>query len=186
MKRLILVILLCSLAVATIFITISCKGKISSSVPIQPGDYIYNGKQWVAVVNRPMTDVDNWGWTHRIKAADFDATAIHIYGNSFKWAQRFSPSEKQVMNSGLGALAVIGMSMYSVRAVELSEGGYLKIMFGSEHPAGEITADKSDFQQGYSLFEFSSLPDSPSGKYCFITDLLPCAGSIKIICLDIR
>jgi len=182
MNRTIICILLCILAATT-----SCKGKSSNPVPTQPGEYIYDGRRWVAATNKPMTEADNWGWTHRIKIANFDAAAIHIHNGSFKWAERFSPSEKQVLNSGLGALAILGMvSTYRVCPLEIAGRDNLEIMFGSEYPAGGITADKSDFQQGYSLFEFSSLPNSPSGKYCFVTDLLPYAGPIEIICLDAR
>ena len=172
MHRAILTTLLYALVVMAFSITtLSCKGGSSSPVPAEPGEYIYNGRQWVTVADKQIGQEWSIYLGHdQIKVANFDAVAIHIHGNPFKWAQRFTPTEMQGMKFALGALTFMDMSKARIYALQfVGKSEYLEDM-GDEHSA-EMIGDKSDFSRGYSLYEFGSLPTSPSSKY-FLTSPL--------------
>lgn len=178
MKKILLYVVGLIILISFVLFGTSCgqiKSVVSDSVPKEPGGYIHNGTKWVKVQSEAETYVDG-----DLKIANFDAAVIPIQEGSFKFAQRFTPSEKQIMGTGLGGFAA---SETHVWALEVINNNLLSgISRGDSGPIG-VTTDKSDFKKGYLLFEFDNLPPSPTGKYYLAVGR---QGMVKVICLDAK
>ncbi|MFH0912290.1 MAG: hypothetical protein V1807_01380 [Patescibacteria group bacterium] len=161
MNRSIVVLLLCTLAVATIFTVTSCKGNIKGAgVPQEPGHYLYDGSKW----NKIPTDNMITGGGQISLDRFNNGTMFAVHAGKLKYAYRMTPTEMKSAGSPLSNVSDITVNHIGIfplcnaqnnQALEFISSGYTQ----------SNGIDKSDYSAGYVLMEYDRLPASPIGKY---------------------
>lgn len=190
MKRLIFVILLCSLAAATIFATTSCKGiksTISGDPYIPPEDGMYvdlgyglNADPEVIPTTQKMLQAPGFGISESdpIKLVSGkelkDIIPLSLKGSRIVIAARLSPSEME--NRATIATEVTNFYLYPLTQVDeykdqwsyyptQCEGGCY--ICNQADVIKTVSADKSNYDKKYIYLEISDIPPSPTGWYGF-------------------
>lgn len=181
MQRITTVVLLCALAVMTLSITtLSCTGKVlgGPNIPREEGSYIDAGFGWKSEKEAPWRDICNMfvdpsitGTALIATGKDFEegivsASTISLQGSRIRLASRLTPSEKQM--SSMIALMVCDFQLYPLSRVDSSlyqtcEGGCWGCKQADMFTA--VSADRSDYEAGYTYIEIDNIPSSPTGWY---------------------
>ncbi|MFH0912093.1 MAG: hypothetical protein V1807_00285 [Patescibacteria group bacterium] len=160
-------IVIALLAVATLFATISCKGKIGGpNVPKEPGEYLDFSGRWEAIDNLPQVTGGSLLFTQFSSEEIARAGYSKMTRDRVRYAMRMTPSQRQLKS--LMALGISAVCIYPLKSVDRTIWGDCK--GGCYLPEGKgVTAsvDKSDFEVGYLYFEFTDLPPSSTELYCF-------------------
>ena len=163
MKRSI-VILLTLLAVATVFVTISCKSMVTLTrgtiaPPAESGHYLYDGDKWNKI---PVNNLITGGGQINLDRFNQGTTFIIHAGQSIKYAYRMTPTEMQSAGGLLSNVSEITVSHIGISPLRDTQDKMALEFISSEQVHGN---DKSDYTAGYVLLEYETLPASPIGKY---------------------
>jgi len=165
MKRLLIVVLLCILAMATIFATMSCKGKLVSGgkniPPSEPGHYLYDGGKWNKI---PVDNfITGWGGQFELDQFNQGTTFTVRAGKPIKYAYRMTPTEKQSAGGLFSNVSEITVSHIGISPLCDAQDNKPALEFIS---SGQMHGnDKSDYTAGYVMLEYDELPPSPISKY---------------------
>ena len=176
MKSLTAIILLCTLAVMTLFITISCRSSASGAPPKEPGHYIKVGRSFQKISDESM--FSSMGMTPE----EFAQKAVSIPAGctTIEYACRLTPTQARDALSG-GFLAQGNFDVIELTsAITFPSSQFNPTTFigkGQEQLPASDAEDHSQYKEGdtYILLTFI-LPASPEGKYL----LRPYEGGVVI------
>lgn len=185
MKRSFIAVLLSILAVATIFATVSCKGKTvfgKPYIPNEPGLHMDFGYGFDPEVVPSSQEVRSAPGSSEIgdplliiEGAELEnITPMPFKGSRIIIAARLTPSE--IERSATIAERVAVFCLYPLSRTEKYEHQYS--LFPQQCEGGcyvcskadiftTVSADKSDYKAGYIYLEISNIPPSPTDWYAF-------------------
>ena len=188
MKKSVVVLLLVLLAVVTIFTATSCKGKavlgssgnISNGIDIPPGEDLYldAGFGWKSTQEVSWMDIPRSFVGPPLEDPAFLATGedfqslivtVPLRGSRIRIASRLSTSEKEFTSDIAKAVGIVALYPLSSQerhnVIYVCTGGCYVCL--SANMITSISADKSDYDAGYTYVEIDNIPSSPTGYYAF-------------------